>query len=186
MAQHTRTGTATPDTSAPADGRVRKAAAWAYARSGFGLAAATLLADQLHKWWMIGLWKLPLGHRLPITPFLDLVYVVNPGISYSLLANLGQMPLIVFALISSLALAVWIVHAHSRLVAASLGLIAGGALGNAIDRLHLGGVADFFSLHAAGFYWYVFNIADVAIVAGVAGLLYDSIVVSRKKVGNAA
>ena len=76
-------------------------------------------------------------------------------------------------------------HAHSKLVSVSLGLIAGGAVGNAIDRLHLGGVADFFSLHAAGYYWYIFNIADVAIVAGVAGLLYDSIIASRKKAGNA-
>ena len=86
----------------------------------------------------------------------------------------------------STVLGVWIAHAHSRLVSASLGLIAGGAVGNAIDRLHLGGVADFFSLHAAGYYWYVFNIADVAIVAGVAGLLYDSTIASRKKAGNAA
>ena len=69
-------------------------------------------------------------------------------------------------------------------MAASLGLIIGGALGNAIDRLLLGGVADFFSLHAFGFYWYVFNIADVAIVAGVVGLLYDSFVPSRNGAAN--
>jgi signal peptidase II len=64
-------------------------------------------------------------------------------------------------------------------MAASIGLIMGGALGNAVDRVVLGGVADFFSLHAFGFYWYVFNIADAAIVAGVAGLLYDSLLASR-------
>jgi len=68
----------------------------------------------------------------------------------------------------------------TRLVATSLGLIMGGAASNAIDRLTLGGVADFFSLHAYGFYWYVFNIADVAIVAGVVGLIYDSLGPSRK------
>ena len=60
------------------------------------------------------------------------------------------------------------------------GSIMGGAASNAIDRLVLGGVADFFSLHAFGFYWYVFNIADVAIVAGVIGLLYDSFVPSSQ------
>ena len=60
-------------------------------------------------------------------------------------------------------------------MAASVGLIIGGAIGNGIDRILIGGVADFFSLHAFGFYWYVFNIADVAIVAGVIGLLYDSL-----------
>ena len=159
---------------------------WTYARAGFGWLLATLLLDQLHKWWMIKVWKLVPGQRFPVTSFMDVVYVINPGISYSLLSNLGQLPLIVFAAVAACVLGVWIVNAHSRLVSISLGLIAGGAVGNAIDRLHLGGVADFFSLHAAGYYWYVFNIADVAIVAGVAGLLYDSIIASRKKAGNAA
>ena len=73
----------------------------------------------------------------------------------------------------------------TRLVAVSLGLIMGGAASNAIDRLWLGGVADFFSLHAFGFYWYVFNIADVAIVAGVLGLLYDSFMPSRNDASKA-
>lgn len=159
---------------------------WTYARIGFGCLLATLLLDQLHKWWMIKVWKLVPGQRFPVTSFMDVVYVINPGISYSLLSNLGQLPLIVFAAVASTVLGIWIAHAHSRLVSISLGLIAGGAVGNAIDRLHLGGVADFFSLHAAGYYWYVFNIADAAIVAGVAGLLYDSIIASRKKAGNAA
>jgi signal peptidase II len=82
--------------------------------------------------------------------------------------------------VASLALWVWLARgATGRLMAASIGLIMGGALGNAVDRVVLGGVADFFSLHALGFYWYVFNIADVAIVAGVAGLLYDSLPGSR-------
>ena len=158
---------------------------WTYARAGLWALLAVLILDQAHKWWMIKLWKLPLKERFPVLPFMDLVYVVNPGISYSLLANLGQLPLIIFALIAAVVLGVWIVSAHSRLVATSLGLIAGGAVGNAVDRMHLGGVADFFSLHAAGYYWYVFNIADVAIVAGVAGLLYDSIIASRKNAKNA-
>ena len=73
----------------------------------------------------------------------------------------------------------------TRLVAVSLGLVMGGAASNAIDRLVLGGVADFFSLHAFGFYWYVFNLADVAIVAGVIGLLYDSFVPSRNDASKA-
>ncbi len=159
---------------------------WTYVYAGFGWLLATLVLDQLHKWWMIKVWHLPFQQRLPVLPFMDLYYTINPGISYSLLANLGQLPLIAFAVIAAIVLGIWIVNAHSRLVSVSLGLIAGGAIGNAIDRLHLGGVADFFSLHAAGYYWYVFNIADVAIVAGVAGLLYDSLIVSRKKAGNAA
>jgi len=58
-------------------------------------------------------------------------------------------------------------------------VLIGGAIGNAIDRPHIGGVADFVSLHAFGFRWYIFNVADVAIVAGIIGLLYDSVVLSR-------
>ena len=65
-----------------------------------------------------------------------------------------------------------------------IGLIIGGAIANAIDRLHLGGVADFFDFHINGFHWYVFNIADVAIVAGVVGLMYDSFVPSRVRAAN--
>ena len=80
-----------------------------------------------------------------------------------------------FAVLAVAGLSIWLVRgAMNGLLAISIGLIMGGALGNALDRLLLGGVADFFSLHAYGYYWYVFNIADVAIVAGVIGLLYDS------------
>ena len=77
----------------------------------------------------------------------------------------------------AIAMLLWLVYGSvERIAALGFGLIAGGALGNALDRVLIGGVADFFSLHAFGFYWYVFNIADVAIVAGVVGLLYDSFV----------
>jgi signal peptidase II len=93
----------------------------------------------------------------------------------------GQYLLAGFAVAVSLALWVWIARGgESRLMAISVALIIGGALGNALDRILIGGVADFFSMHAFGFYWYVFNIADVAIVAGVVGLLYDSYKSSRK------
>jgi signal peptidase II len=69
---------------------------------------------------------------------------------------------------------VWLLRTADRLVAVAIGLVIGGALGNAIDRHLYGAVADFFRLHAFGYQWYVFNLADVAIVAGVALLLYDS------------
>ena len=90
-----------------------------------------------------------------------------------------------FAAIVSLALAIWLWRGrHSRISGVSIGFIIGGAIANAIDRLHLGGVADFFDLHFSGFHWYVFNIADVAIVAGVLGLMYDSFSVSRVDAAN--
>jgi signal peptidase II len=120
-----------------------------------------------------------------VTPFLDLVYVENKGISYGWLpldSDLGQWLLAGVAGLAVLAMAVWLAYGVTdRLVAASLGLIMGGAAGNAIDRLALGGVADFFQLHAFGFRWYVFNIADAAIVAGVCGLLYESFGLSRNR-----
>ena len=82
------------------------------------------------------------------------------------------------------ALTVWLARLTSPLAAGSIGLIIGGALGNVIDRVAYGAVADFFSLHAFGYQWYVFNVADAAIVAGVAGLLYDSLFGGHKKAGN--
>ena len=156
---------------------------------GLGIAIVTVALDQLHKYWMLAVYEIQSRGRVPITPFLDLVYVKNTGISYGLFlqeSRQGQWLLAGFAGLALLAMACWLARGVStRLVAVSLGLIMGGAAGNAIDRLVLGGVADFFSLHAIGFYWYVFNLADVAIVAGVIGLLYDSFVPSRNDASKA-
>ncbi|MGZ5823029.1 MAG: signal peptidase II [Hyphomicrobium sp.] len=154
--------------------------------SGLGLvvALATLVLDQAHKWWMLHVLGIADLGRVEVTPFLDLVYVRNIGISYSLFDQAsyrGQLMLAAFGVAATFALWVWLARGGAnRIMAVCLGLIMGGALGNAIDRVILGGVADFFSLHAFGFYWYVFNLADVGIVAGVAGLLYDSFPTSRK------
>jgi signal peptidase II len=146
---------------------------------GLAVALATVAIDQAHKWWMLGPYDIANKGRVPITSFFDLVFVKNTGISYSLFdqdSQAGQNMLAAFAVIASLAMWIWLARSGTgRLLAWSLGLIIGGALGNGIDRLLIGGVADFFSAHAFGFYWYVFNIADVAIVAGVVGLLYDSL-----------
>ena len=141
------------------------------------VALSTLVVDQAHKAWMLLVYRIQDKGRVSVAPFLDLVYVKNFGISYGMMPGwLGPWALSAFAVVASVALYLWLVRGPTtRLMAWSLGLIIGGAIGNAIDRLWLGGVADFFSAHAFGFYWYVFNIADVAIVAGVAGLLYNSI-----------
>lgn len=154
--------------------------------SGLGLLVGlvTLVLDQAHKIWMLDVYGIAERGRVVVTSFLDLVYVKNTGISYSLLdqdSYAGQLALAAFGAVATLALWIWLARgATNRLMAISIGLIMGGAIGNAIDRVRLGGVADFISLHAFGFYWYVFNIADVAIVAGVIGLLYDSLLLSRK------
>ena len=156
---------------------------------GLGIALAILVIDQAHKGWMLLVYRIQEKGRITVTPFLDLVFVKNTGVSYGLFVQdgpLGQWLLAGFAVLAVLAMAIWLARGiDTRLVAGSVGLIMGGAASNAIDRPLLGGVADFFSLHAFGFYWYVFNIADAAIVAGVVGLLYDSFGPSRKDASKA-
>jgi signal peptidase II len=154
---------------------------------GLGIAVLTVLADQASKVWMLYVYDIGAKGSVALTSFFDLVLVWNQGISYGLLPQesaLGRLGLILFAVAASLALVVWLARIDSRLAAASIGLIIGGAIGNAIDRIAYGAVADFFSLHAFGYQWYVFNVADTAIVVGVVGLLYDSLFRGHKKAGN--
>jgi signal peptidase II len=156
---------------------------------GWGVALATFVLDQAHKWWMLQVYRIEEKGRVVVTSFLDLVFVKNQGVSYGMFTQgdpAGQWLLAAFAVCAVIAMSVWLARGvDNRVLAASLGLIMGGALGNALDRVLIGGVADFFSLHAFGFYWYVFNIADVAIVAGVIGLLYDSFIASRSSAAKA-
>ena len=148
--------------------------------TGFGIvvALATAALDQALKLWL--LFGLDLGARGPIHlgPFVDLVLVWNTGISYGLFPQvgpLGQWALLAVKAVAVALLWVWLAHATSRLTALALGLIIGGAIGNAIDRAAYGAVADFVLFHIRTFNWYVFNLADVGIVAGVIGLLYESL-----------
>jgi signal peptidase II len=157
------------------------------AYSGFGLIIAilALAADQLNKYWMIEIYGIGERGRVAVTSYLDLVMLWNPGISFGQLpqdSDLGRYLLIGFSIVAAIALTVYLAYAHSRLIAASVGLIIGGAIGNVIDRIVHGAVADFFSFHYAGYYWYVFNIADVAITLGVFGLLIDWIAPGHTKV----
>lgn len=164
---------------------------WAdHAQPALITALVTFGIDQAHKVWMLFGWGIKEGQRYVALPFLDIVYVKNTGISYSMLdgkSQAWQFTLAAFAVAAALGLWIWAVRGqHSKIMIISLGLIIGGAVANAVDRIWLGGVADFFSLHAYGYYWYVFNLADVAIVAGVTLLLYDSLVASRKDAANGA
>ena len=150
--------------------------------SGFGFMVmlAGVALDQAHKWWMLLVYDIQARGRVPVLPFLDLIYAKNTGISYGLLSGTGPLLLIGFSLVLIVIMGLWLAQNTTKLVAIGLGLIMGGALGNVLDRITMGGVADFIQLHAFGFYWYVFNIADVLIFVGVACLLYDVLFVSRK------
>ncbi len=154
---------------------------------GMGLALLVFLADRAHKYWMVSIWDIAARGRVEVTPFFDLVMVWNRGVSYGLFtqeSDAGRYGLFAFALMVTGALILWLARAHGRLFAVALGLVIGAALSNAADRLIYGAVADFFSLHAMGYYWYVFNAADIAIVAGVALLLYDSFANGHKTAEN--
>jgi signal peptidase II len=142
--------------------------------AGVGL---TVLADQASKYWVLNVSDLPLGDRISVLPGLELVLTWNRGISYGLFQQdgaLGRWLLIGFTVIATLALIVWMIRASHRLTVFGLALIVGGAIGNFIDRVAYGAVVDFVYFHVLNFSWYVFNLADCAIVAGVAALLYDS------------
>jgi signal peptidase II len=151
-------------------------------RLGLLVALMAAVIDQAVKLWL--LFVVDLGGRgiVSIAPFLDLVLTWNTGISYGLFRQegpLGQWALLALKAIAVALLWIWLSRAASRLTAFSLGLIIGGAVGNAIDRFAYGAVADFVLFHVStanfSFKWYVFNLADVAIVAGVIGLLYETL-----------
>ena len=150
----------------------------------FGLlaAAATLVVDQASKLLLLytfGFAQMSPGDAVGVLPFFNLVMVWNPGISLGLFPASGPegtVFLATFQLIAVCALSWWLWLVRSRLLAVGLGLVIGGALGNLIDRLVYGRVADFFHLYAYGYDFYVFNVADAAITFGVLGLLYDALV----------
>jgi len=149
---------------------------------GLLTAVLTLAADQASKLYLLFGYDLPAQPPIRLGPFFDLVFTRNTGISYGLFqteGTFGHLALLAFKVAAVIALLVWLIRTKDRLSAVSLGLIIGGAIGNAIDRLAYGWVFDFVYFHIRTaewqFNWYVFNLADVAIVVGVAGLLYDSL-----------
>lgn len=152
---------------------------------GLAVAAVACVLDQVSKLYLLFVYDLA-ANPTRLGPFFDFVLTKNTGISYGLFASegaLGQWVLLGFKGVAVAVLWAWLSKAENRLTALALGLIIGGAAGNAIDRLAYGWVVDFVFFHVSGadwrFNWYVFNLADVAIVAGVVGLLYESVVGGR-------
>jgi len=150
-------------------------------RPGVIAALAVLAIDQATKLWLLFVFDIAHRGAVKVTPFFDLVLAWNVGISFGWFQNdsqAAQIALMVIKAVAVIVLAVWMARSRTLIATVALGLIIGGAIGNAIDRFAYGAVVDFalFHVQIAGntFNWYVFNLADVAIVAGVAALLYDS------------
>jgi signal peptidase II len=147
------------------------------ARLGAAIAAATLLLDQATKLWALFGRRIVETGPVDVAPFLQFVEVWNRGVSYGLFqqhSELGRWLLVGLSAAAAAGFTIWLRRTRDRLLAAALGLLIGGAIGNAIDRIAYGAVFDFIHLHWGEWSWYVFNLADAAIVAGVAGILYDA------------
>ena len=144
------------------------------------LASLTFGFDQTIKWWLLNVVNMEERRQITITPFFDLVMAWNHGVSYGLLNTNTQGLLIIVSVLISIVLWIWVCRSLRPLTSAALGLVIGGALSNALDRVIHGAVADFFLLHWKNWDWYVFNPADMAIVAGVGLLLYESLIEKRQ------
>ena len=152
-----------------------------YRETGLIAAAGALLTDQGVKLGLLygaGFVHMPPGQSIPVLPFFNLVMVWNPGISYGLFpasSPWGMAALVTMSLAAVAGLSYWLWRAGDHFLAIGLGFIIGGALGNLVDRVLYGRVADFFHFYAFGYDWYVFNVADTAIVLGAIAMLYEVI-----------
>jgi signal peptidase II len=158
-----------------------------YLPLGIAAALIVLVADQLSKWWVLNVLDLPELRQVVLLPVLNLTMVWNHGVTFGLLNGLGDWGHIVLAgvaLAVVVALGFWLRRAESRTMALAIGSIAGGAVGNVIDRVRFGGVIDFIHAHVGtpwgDLSWYVFNVADAAIVCGVGALILESLISKRR------
>ncbi len=157
--------------------QTRRSQAWR-TRAGLLAGLVVLLADQASKWWILTQLDLPQRHRVDLLPVLSLTWVENTGVTFGMFQAAGGwgpalLAAVAFAIVAGLVL--WLRRAETWLVAVSLGAIAGGAVGNVVDRLRFGWVEDFIHFHVGTWSWYVFNVADAAIVCGVAALVLDGL-----------
>lgn len=151
-------------------------------RLGLPVAALIIALDQATKTWIVHDIMAP-PRWIEVTSFFNIVMVWNKGASFGLFSTQSpwtQAILGGFAIVISIVLAVWMYRARSKWLAVALGLVIGGALGNAIDRAIYGAVADFLDFHAYGYHWPSFNVADIAISVGVVMLLFDGLLEKRR------
>jgi signal peptidase II len=145
---------------------------------GLAMFLLVLAADQLSKYWILYGFDLPARGSVAILPVLNFTMVWNHAVTFGMFGGLGGAGRYLFsivALVVVVLLVLWMARTPRLSVAAALGAIAGGAIGNVIDRVRFGAVVDFIHAHAFGWSWYVFNVADAAIVCGVGVLLVDGL-----------
>ncbi len=155
--------------------------AYTLIRSGLLIAALVILLDQASKFWIVHYVMAP-PRIIEITPFFNVVMVWNKGASFGLFSSQSiwtQAVLGGLAVAISVVLAIWLAKAQNKWLKVALGLVIGGAMGNAIDRAIYHAVADFLDFHAAGYHWPAFNVADIAITVGVILLLLDGLITRR-------
>ena len=119
-------------------------------RSGLIAAIVTLVLDQASKLWLLFVFDIGRRGAVKVTPFFDLVLAWNPGISFGWLQNdspFAQIALLIVKAVAVIVLAIWMARSRTILATVALGLIIGGAIGNAIDRLAYGAVVDFALFH---------------------------------------
>ena len=151
-------------------------------RLGLPVAAAIIAFDQATKFWLV-LDIMSPPRIIEVTSFFNIVMVWNRGVSFGLFSSASPWTPVFLgsvAIVISMILAVWMYRAKSRWLGTALGFLIGGALGNAIDRVIYGAVADFFDFHASGYHWPAFNVADIAIFVGVVMLLFDGLLEKRR------
>ncbi len=155
-------------------------------RLGLVVATLVIVFDQATKWWIMAVVMQPPA-IVPVTSFFNLVMGWNRGISFGLFdgdsaVNLWILPLVALAIVA--ALVVWLRRVQGAWLASAIGLVIGGALGNVVDRLRFGAVADFLDFHVAGYHWPAFNVADSGITVGVTMLVLDSLFMREEKPKN--
>ena len=137
--------------------------------------------DRAHKYFQLEIEGWRGGEVLRVTDFFDYVLVWNTGVSYGMLDGLPLWALGIIITLATVALGIWWWRTPELLVRAGLALCIGGALSNALDRVFYGAVADFFHLHWQSYSFYIFNVADAAITAGVLLLILDILGIGRGK-----
>lgn len=146
------------------------------------LASVVVALDQASKFWILHVFQLPLKVTTPVAGPFHLTMVWNRGVSFGLLradVDLTRWALVAFSIIVSVFLAVWVRKTGRRLTAVALGLVMGGAIGNVIDRIRFGAVADFIDVSRLWFPW-IFNVADAAITVGIVLLLLDMLLQDKQ------